>query len=174
MTAHALMVAVTGLIFVASGLVLLAVARLLGRTFYNKPSAPWWGRGLVFGAALGLVWRGVTFLFPGELVSVETMSAVVPLEAVIVLGLCLFTLDWVLRERDPPPLVERVLRLFARRGASDGEIIQATLALPVTPYAAGRPVNRCGRRMRLTVLIAAGMLLAGVAIVMLSAAAPLG
>lgn len=117
MTAHDWMVLATGLVFLSAGAVLSQVFRLLGPTYHTKITAHWAVRGFFFASTLILVARGLSFVFPGRAFAVQHMSVLVPASAVVVLGLALVLLEWVMRDRAPPPWTERLLGFAVRRGS---------------------------------------------------------
>lgn len=172
MTGHDIMVATTALTFIGAALVCLAIVRQLGPSDYTGGrSAPWLTR-LCFGLAfLGLMWRGLSLMFPGAALDVANMSPNVLTTALICLGGATFILDVVLRDRNPPPLVQRFLRVVERRGLSDGETIDLAMVAPVAGYELPGRINRCIRRTRLVVVAAAVTVLAGLAGVLVVAVA---
>lgn len=175
MNAHTAMVIATGLMFVASSMSLGVVVRLLGPTFHTKVTAPWPVVGFFFLASAGLFWRGVTFLFPGDLVSTDRMTPIVPLEALIVLGLSIFILDWVMGDRAPPPLLFRYFGWAIRPRLSDERLAQLAFDLPPALHVAApadAQINRTGRKTRLFVLTAGALvILAALGLIAASAAA---
>lgn len=173
MTAHEAMILFTGLTFIAAGIVLTETSRLLGPTFHTKVTVHIGWRILCFLAAAILFWRGVTYLFPGGLVVTRSMSAVAPAEAVVVAGLCWTILDWVMRDRAPPPYAERVLRWMVKRGASPQELTSAALALPQVTVASAPTceTSRC-RHSRLTLMIGASLVVLAIVVLVAINSAP--
>lgn len=174
MNPHTAMVIATGLMFVASSMALGVVVRLLGPTFHTKVTAPWPVIGFFFIASAGLFWRGVTFLFPGDLVSTDQMSLIVPLEAAIVLGLCVVILDWVMGDRAPPPLLFRYFGWAIRPRLSDERLTDLAFTLPPAMHVAAPPeaqISRTGRKTRLFVLTGGALIiLAALGVIAASAA----
>lgn len=155
-TAH-LTAIVTGLLYIGAGMALAVVVRLLGPTYHTKVTGPFWLILMFALGALGLLWRGVTILFPGRLVDISGMSLVAPVTALIVAGLCLFILDFVMGDRSPPPLFHRYCSWAIRHHVPDSEVMDMAFALnPAMHQAApeGAQINRTGRRTRLVVLTA--------------------
>lgn len=164
MTLGQICVITAGLLWVASAAVLQEVARVLGPSFHTRTTVHWGWRTLAWLGALIMLVRGITLLFPGQLVEVSRISVVAPLGAVAVLGVTLALLDWVMRDRAPPPWSVQIMRAAALLGR-DGPVKFAAFAVP--PAAAGATIPTdapTGRRSRLSVLIGAGTVLAGVAI----------
>lgn len=113
---HVLMVLYAGSVFLGAGVSLLEIARLLGKSFETKVSAPWWVQGVVFLGAVILFGYGCVILFPGKALQVQHMSAGLPLVGTVVLGMALWLLDHVTGEREPPPWSVDFLRLVALLG----------------------------------------------------------
>lgn len=170
MTAHDWMVLATGLVFLSAGAVLSQVFRLLGPTYHTKITAHWVVRGFFFASTLILVARGLSFVFPGRAFAVQHMSALVPASALVVLGLSLVLLEWVMRDRAPPPWTERLLGFAVRRGVSDQVVAEMAFALPPEPH--GRPASErepC-RCVRLCMMTGAGLVILIIVAVLLTAA----
>lgn len=152
MTLHDLMVTATGLVFLAAGVFNGMTFQLLGRAYENKLSVPFWLRLPFVLIGLVLSGRGVSLIFPGPALRVDQMSPWVPGTALAVLVLSGIILDFVLRERAPPPLVERFLRLALRRGIAPETVAALAMDLPTASYRLGGRINRCGRKTRLIVM----------------------
>ena len=150
---------ITGLLYIAACMNLTVVLRLLGPTYHTKISAPFWVSGFFFVSSVGLLWRGVTLLFPGKLVDVTGLSLIAPFTALIVLGLTTFILDFVMGDRSPPPLFSRYFGWAIRR-VPPAELLQAAFDLPPAMHEAApadAQINRCGRKARLAVLTIGGL-----------------
>jgi hypothetical protein len=162
---HSLMVAYTGLSFVISAMVLLAVGRLSGPTYHTKVNAPPWVIGFFFLASAILFWRASTILFPGDLVDVSRMSWVAAAEASVVAGLSVFILNITLRDRAPPPIFERLLG-FRMVRTDEAQIINMAMntnpAMHANPAPAEFQVTRVGRTQRITVLLAGAAIIAAI------------
>ncbi|WP_374322613.1 hypothetical protein [Brevundimonas sp.] len=160
---HQAWVVLTGLLFIAAGGVMTVVFRLLGPTYHTRISGSWFLRLVVFLIAVFLMVRGATTVFPGRLVRVEHMSPLLPMGALASLALALIVLDFVQRDRSPPPWSVQFLRALTllRR---DQLVVEAAMRLPPAGLI-DRPVpDRPCFRVRLTlvmtavILIAAGLL----------------
>lgn len=150
---HSLIVAGTGSLFIISAMLLLAVTRLMGPTYHTKVNGRPWTIAFFFVCAAILFWRASTILFPGEIVDVSKISWVAPAEAAVVLGLCTFILDVILRDRAPPPLLERLLGL--RRLDNEHEIITLAMNTPPALHANPAPaqyIAKISRRTRIMFL----------------------
>lgn len=153
-----------GLFWLAAAGVLLEVSRVLGPAFDTKATVhPFW-RAVAWCGALIMCARGVTLLFPGKLIEVSRISVMAPLGALAVLGVTLALLDWIMRDRAPPPWSVQVLRLSALLGR-DGPVRFAAMNVPPAAVGDLAPVEeRPGqRRSRLPILIGAILLLAAIA-----------
>lgn len=156
-----LTVITAGLLWIAAGGILLEVSRLLGPAFDNVKTVNRVWRWLTWCGALIALCRGLTLIFPGKLVEVSRISVMAPLGGLLVLGLSLAILDWVMRDRAPPPWSVQFMRLVALFGR-DGPVKFAAMALP--PAAVGdlpppdEPARH--RRGRLAVMLGAIMVLA--------------
>lgn len=170
MNAHDLAVILTGLLFLADAAVALAIWRLLGVTFHTKTTAPWPVRGFFFAAVFVLGWRSLSLLFPGAAMQTNLMSPAVPATAAVVLGLEVFILDVVMRDRAPPPLVERLLQLVQRQGADADTIAAVAFAAPVPDHVLPGEVSRCSRGERVVVLAICALVLVGVGLALALAA----
>lgn len=158
-------VLISGVLWLTSACVLGEVARLLGPTFHTKRTAhPFW-RFCTWAGAVVFFIRGMTLLFPGQLIEISRVSVVSPFSALAVLGVTLALLDWVMRDRAPPPWSVQVLRLAALLGR-DGPVAFAALNVP--PAAAGDALPPTGLAPRkpwhLPILIGAVAILAAVAL----------
>lgn len=156
MSLHLLMVLYAGVVFLAAGGALLEIARLLGKTFKTKVSAPWWVQGGVFVGAAILFGYGCMILFPGRAVQVQHMSSGLPLVGTVVLGMALWLLDHVTGEREPPPWSVDFLRLVALLGWDNllkGAAFKTAPAAYLDPLPRGGPVG--GRVIRVVVILGA-------------------
>lgn len=164
-------VTIAGLEWVLAGIVLREVSRLLGPSFHTAKTVHWGWRALVWIAALFCFLRGGTLWFPGRLVEVSRISLMAPMGGLVVLGLSLWALDWVMRDRAPPPISVQVMRLAALFGRN-GPVKFAAMA--VKPAAVGDvpPVDepKGQRRGRLAVMLGAMLVLAGLATFLLLSA----
>ncbi|QFU30261.1 hypothetical protein [Brevundimonas sp. Bb-A] len=156
---HQAWVVLTGLLFLSSGGVMTVVFRLLGPTYHTRISGSWFLRLVVFLIAVFLMVRGATTIFPGRLVKVEHMSPLLPVGALVALVLTLIVLDFVQRDRSPPPWSVHALRVLALLRRDD---LVADLAMKLPPAGLlDRPVSdRPCFRIRLTFLMTAGILVA--------------
>lgn len=111
MTHHAWVV-LTGMLFLSAGGVMTVVFRLLGPTYHTRISGSWFLRGVIFMIAVFLMVRGATTIFPGRLVKVEHMSPLLPLGALVSVAFALIVLDFVQRDRSPPPWSVTAIRLL--------------------------------------------------------------
>ncbi len=154
MNAHVVMVLYTGVVFLASGASLLEVARLLGKSFETKVSAPWWVQGLVFLGAVVLFGYGSMILFPGDAVQVGRMSIGLPLVGTVMLAMALWILDHVTGEREPPPWSVDFLRLAAMIGR-DSVIKAAAFRTQPAAYLDPLPAETpaAGRLIRVAVIL---------------------
>lgn len=158
-------VLISGVLWLAAACVLVEVARLLGPTFHTKRTAhPFW-RFLTWAAAVVFFVRGMTLLFPGQLIEISRVSAIAPFSSAAVLGVTLALLDWVMRDRAPPPWSVQLLRMVALLGR-DGPVKFAALQVPPAAVGAALPGEGGSDRQRshLPVLIGASLILAAVAL----------
>lgn len=155
MTIGQLSVIIAGVFWIAAACVLREVARVLGPSFHTKATVHYGWRALTNLGALIMLCRGLTLLFPGKLVEVSRISIMAPLGALAVLGVTLALLDWVMRDRAPPPWSVHAMRLAAVFGK--GPVIAAGLAVPPAPIGAAIPQDAPdpSRRSRLPILIGA-------------------
>lgn len=165
MTVHTLIIVATGLLYMGAGGVLAETARVLGPSYHTRHTPhPFWRALGWFGAAV-LVWWGATLLFPGDTGQPNRIALPGLLVAMVVLGVNLSLLDWVMRDRSPPPWTARLLGIAAREGVSDPALAEMAFALPAEPH--GRPATErepC-RWVRLSVMIGAGLLIIVIAAV---------
>lgn len=160
-----LSVIAAGLLWMAASCVLVEVSRILGPTFHTKTTAhPFWRFVTWVGAAIFFL-RGMTLLFPGKLIETSRVSIVAPLGALAVLGVTLALLDWVMRDRAPPPWSVNAVRLVALLGAN-GPVQRVAMAVPPAAIGDAPPVDEPhhARRSRLPVLIGAIFIVAGIAL----------
>lgn len=158
-------VVIAGLLWLASACVLTEVARVLGPSFHTKTTVRLAWRVLTWIGAVIMFGRGMTLLFPGQLVEVSRVSIMAPLGATAVLGVTLALLDWVMRDRAPPPWSVQAMRLVALLGR-DGPVQMAALAVPPAGLTDGLPRAEAPsqRRSRLPVLIGAIVVIAAIAL----------
>ncbi|RZJ47409.1 MAG: hypothetical protein EON87_00820 [Brevundimonas sp.] len=159
-----LTVITAGLLWIATAGVLLEVSRLLGPAFDKvKTVHPVWRRLMWIGALIALC-RGLTLIFPGKFVEVSRISIMAPLAGLLVLGLSLAVLDWVMRDRAPPPWSVQVMRLVALFGR-DGPVKFAAMAVPPAAYGDAAPSEepRRHRRGRLAIMLGAMVFIAAMA-----------
>ena len=160
---HAIVI-VAGLVWIGSACLLAEVARLLGPKFNTTRTVHWGWRRLAELGALVFLLRGLTLMYPGQLVEVSRISVMAPVAAVTVLGVVAALLHWVQSDRSPPPWSVRFLELVALLGR-DQSVIRAAMIVP--PAAIGdippieEPMDR--RRFRLTILIGCALVMAAIA-----------
>jgi len=177
MTLHALIVVVTGLFYMGAGAVLAETARALGSSYHTRhtPHPVWRALGW-FGAAV-LVWWAATLLFPGATAQPDRLALPGLLVAMVALGVNLSLLDWVMRDRSPPPWTARLLSMAAREGVTDPVLAEMAFALPAEPHGRPAPPRPATERepcrwVRLSVMIGAGLLIVLIAVIVaLSSAA---
>lgn len=164
MTVGQLSAIAAGVLWLASACVLREVARVLGPSFHTTATVAWGWRALTNLGALIMLGCGLTFLFPGRLVEVSRVSIMAPLGAVAVLGVTSALLDWVMRDRAPPPWSVQVMRLAAVFGRRS--VIEAGMAVPPAPMGASLPEGAPDphRRSRLPILIGAAAVIVGIAV----------
>ena len=165
MNLGALTVITAGLLWIASGGILLEVSRLLGPAFDSVKTVNRGWRWLTWLGALIALCRGLTLIFPGKLVEVSRISVMAPLGGLLVLGLSLAVLDWVMRDRAPPPWSVQIMRLVALFGR-DGPVKFAAMAVPPAAVGDAPPVDEPirHRQTRLAVMLGAIVVLAGLAV----------
>lgn len=154
-----------GLLWLASASILLEVSRVLGPSFHTMTTAHWGWRLLAWLGSVAMFGRGITFLFPGQLVEFSRGSVAAPLGAVAVLGVTIALLDLTMRDRAPPPWSVQVMRLVALLGR-DGPIKFAALALPAAPAGVAIPTDDMRRpsRSRLPVLTGSTLVIVSIAV----------
>lgn len=158
-------VLISGVLWLTSACVLIEVARLLGPTFHTKRTAhPFW-RFCTWAAAVAFFIRGMTLLFPGQLIEISRVSVVSPFSALAVLGVTLALLDWVMRDRAPPPWSVQAVRLAALLG-KDGPVKFAAMQVPPAAVGDALPRETVADRHRshLPVLIGAILIVAALAL----------
>lgn len=153
---HALAI-ISGLIWIAAGFVLMEISRILGPAYNTTRTVqPFW-RGLAWVGAVIFFIGGVSLLFPGQLIETTSISLVAPARAIGALGVTLALLDWIMRDRSPPPwstiATVQMLRLAALLGRT-GPVMRTATALPPAGLgdlpAEDEPTRQ--RRSRLAVL----------------------
>ena len=181
MTPHQALVIYSGLAFFVAGLFTLGIWRMLSPADGDRITVGWIGRVIVFLHALACVGRGITLIFPGRLVAVEHMSAMVPIAASTTLLVAGLVAELLQRNRLPPPLMARVMRaLRAFREENAHGLADLAMAGPVAslsepPAAEAAAVRLSSPKLRRVVLLAAGLgLLIVLVCVLRAAAAPLG
>lgn len=163
-------VMVAGLEWIVSAILLREISRLLGPSFHTTKTVNAVWRVLAFAAALICFVRGLTLWFPGQLVETSRISVMAPLGGLVPLGLSAVVLDWVMRDRAPPPWSETILRLVGLIGLNGPVKVAAMLTAPaaigdVAPTDAVR-----GSRSRLLVLIGAILVATAVAVFLIVSA----
>lgn len=169
----------SGLAYLAAAGVCIPIIKILGPAHPTRITAPGWMIAFAVFYMVVLFFRAQTILFPGDLVSIATISWVTPVKATGDLGLVIIILDLVMRYRAPPPLFGRLLQLAARNGVSDKGLREMAFAAPAvaTPHGVTASEDRDnaqigGRKTRLAALILAGSaVFAIVAFVLLNSAA---
>lgn len=158
-------VMIAGMEWIAAAVVLREVSRLMGPSFHTTKSVHWVWRAVVWGAALICFVRGMTLWFPGKLIEVSRVSIMAPLGGLVVLGLSLWVLDWVMRDRAPPPISVQIMRLAALFGRN-GPVKFAAMAVKPAAVGDAPPVDEpMGQRLgRLAVMMGALALLAAMAV----------
>lgn len=162
--AHLLMVLYTGIVFLASGVCLLEVCRLLGKAYENKASAHWsWRLAHLVGAII-LFGCGCVILFPGEALKVQHMSLGLPLVGTVSIVASLAYLDRVMGEREPPRWTVQMIRLFTLLGM-DSVSRRVAFMLPAAPLDAAPPEDEDNgsRATRIAVLMSSIAVIAVVA-----------
>lgn len=154
-----------GLLWIASGCILLEVSRLLGPAFDKVKTVHRVWRWLAWTGALIAVSRGLTLIFPGKLVEVSRISVMAPLGGLLVLGLSLTVLDWVMRDRSPPPWSVQFMRVVGLM-RMDGPVRIAAFMTPPAAIGDAPPVDEPVRKRwgRLGVMLGALALLAAMAV----------
>lgn len=132
-----------------------------------------WSLGVGIIYAVVLFFRGLTILFPGEAVKVEALSLIAPVLPWTLVVVNATILDHIMRHKAPPPLMERIVRLFLMLTGNPRLATEAAFAIPqaaVGDVPSDEPVKaEMARPHRLAVLILAALVLAGIiAIVVLS------
>ena len=162
----------SGLTYIAAAAVCVPIIKVLGPLFPSRITAPL--PFIICGAVyMGvLFFRGVTILFPGQVVTLSAISWVSPLKATADLILMLFILDYVLRKRSPPALIQRMIEMAKRSGVSDRDAIRMAFEAPAMAVAdlpASEDPNhpQVGRRwLRLAMLGGAIIVLASLLLLM--------
>lgn len=155
----------SGLTYIAAAAVCVPIIKVLGPLYPSRITAPL--PFIVCGAIyMGvLFFRGVTILFPGQVVTLSAISWVSPLKATADLMLMLFILDYVLRRRAPPPLITRLIEIGQKFGMSERGVVQMafespSLAMADTPASEDPDHPQIGPRwVRVLMLVGAGAVL---------------
>ena len=161
---HLLMVLYTGIVFLASGVCLLEVCRLLGKAYEKKASAPWpWRLAHLVGAVI-LFGYGCVILFPGQALKVQHMSPGLPLVGTVGIVAALAYLDHVMGEREPPRWTVQMIRVLALLGM-EGLSRLAAFLLPAAPLDAVPADDEApeARTTRIAVLVGSIAVIAAVA-----------
>ncbi|WP_295226974.1 hypothetical protein [uncultured Brevundimonas sp.] len=156
----------SGLTYIAAAAVCVPIIKVLGPLYPSRITAPL--PFIICGATyMGvLFFRGVTILFPGQVVTLSAISWVSPLKATADLMLMLFILDYVLRRRAPPPLITRLIEIGQKFGMSERGVVQMafespSLAMADTPASEDLDHPQIGPRwVRVLMLVGAGAVLA--------------
>jgi hypothetical protein len=118
---------------------------------------------------LALFFRAVSILFPGEVVTTAAISPIAPLIPWTLVVLNGLLLDFIMRHRAPPPLMERVVRFFLRRTGDAETAIKLAMALPTAAVCDVPSDEPCRSEMkrtyRVAVLIGGGLALAAIVLV---------
>lgn len=162
-----------GLTYLAAAGVCIPILKVLGPLYPSRVTAPKWL--LACGAAYMavLIFRGVTILFPGQIVTLSAISWISPLKATADLGLMLILLDATLRWRSPPPLITRLLAIAARNGVSDRGLVQMGFEAPASAaadYSASEDPNHLNqgpRWLRMIILLGAGAVISAIMVVIM-------
>lgn len=156
MTGNSILIILTALVYIGAGCVVAQIARLLSRDYATRRSAHWAWRGLLWLGAVVLLFRSVTLLYPGRAFAVHALTPVVLLVGVVVLGLAMWKLDDVMRERDPPPWSVQLMRLAALTGWN-GLVMRSAMTVPPASFGDQLPDSMSpGRRRQLAMMVAAG------------------
>lgn len=125
----------SGLTYIAAAAVCVPIIKVLGPLYPSRITAPL--PFIVCGAVyMGvLFFRGVTILFPGQVVTLSAISWVSPIKSTADLMLMLFILDYVLRRRSPPPLIERLIEIGQKFGMSERGVVQMAFEAPAMAVA---------------------------------------
>ncbi len=125
----------SGLTYIAAAAVCVPIIKVLGPLYPSRITAPlpFIICGAVYMAVL--FFRGVTILFPGQVVTLSAISWVSPLKSTADLMLMLFILDYVLRRRSPPPLIERLIKIGQQFGMSEKGVVQMAFEAPALAIA---------------------------------------
>ena len=178
-TVHEALVLYSGMAFVTSGLLIMQAANVLGPRFRDHWTLPLGKRLVLWVLAIFAILRGVTYLFPGGMLVISSVPAIVPWWATAVLAASFMAAETLTSLRAPPAVMERVMSLIAAQKPSS-----ATAALMVQPPATylGEPlrpdahaVRFGGKHLRRAVICGGltGLLLIAVFVMHASAATPL-
>lgn len=162
----------SGLTYIAAAAVCVPIIKVLGPLYPSRITAPL--PFIICGAVyMGvLFFRGVTILFPGQVVTLSAISWVSPLKATADLMLMLFILDYVLRRRAPPPLITRLIEIGQKFGMSERGVVQMafespSLAMADTPASEDPNHPQIGSRwVRLLMLAGAAAVLASLVLLL--------
>ena len=159
MTLQSLLALYSGLTYLAAAGVCIPILKVLGPLYPSRVTAPRWMLYWGAGYMAVLLLRGLTILYPGQIVTLSAISWVSPLKATADLVLMLILLDAVLRWRSPPPLISRLLAIAARHGVSDRGLVQMGFEAPglaVADYSASEDPNSAAAGNRLVRLLVLG------------------
>ena len=154
----------SGLTYIAAAAVCVPIIKVLGPHYPSRLTAPL--PFIICGAVyMGvLFFRGVTILFPGQVVTLSAISWVSPLKATADLMLMLFILDYVLRRRSPPPLISRLIEIGQKFGMSESP----ALALADMPASEDLDHPQIGKRWIRLLMLAGAVTVLGCVILMLT------
>lgn len=152
MNPHDLMIILTGLLAICSAMALAVTGRLLGPDYDGQMTVGPWSRFVVWLLSGVAALRGLSYLFPVDLTAIQMTSVMAPIEAAGFLVLTLMVLNFVMADRAPPPLIERLMRMAGVR-LTDRQLIDLTMGLPVVEYAKPVPPETAqDRRFRYRVM----------------------
>lgn len=136
---HQALILYSSLPFMASGLLILMVWQMLGPRYADHWTLGPKRRLVIFGLACGCFVRGATLVFPGEAVLASHVSCFMPVWATIVLAASLMVAELLSGQRLPPPVMERVMGMFAASRPST-RVAELMLTSRLKPISA----SRCG------------------------------
>lgn len=154
----------SGLAYLAAAGVCIPTLKVLGPHYPSRITAPWPVIAVGVFIMVALFFRAVTILFPGELVAIKEISWVTPIKATADLVLQFAILDYALRTRAPPPLIERLLSIAASNGISDRGLTEMAFATPAslvadTAASEDRDHPQIGKRWVRVVMLTGAILL---------------
>lgn len=110
----------------------------------------------------------MSILFPGEVVTTAAISPIAPLIPWTLVVLNGLLLDFIMRHRAPPPLIERVVRFFLKRTGDVETAVKLAMALPTAATGdvpTDEPCREMRRTYRVAVLIGGGLALTAILLV---------